>query len=436
MQETPNTTEAPTGPGRGTRLLAPDTGQPFTKAQVARFSAGFVAMGLMWTVGLSIVASVLLPQRLVDIGSSSPEAVLGTINAITAVTSLVSNLLFGNLSDRTRWRFGRRGPFVLLGALIAGASYFLVGVLGTPLGITIVYSLSMVGLNMMLAPAIAVLADRVPLKLRGTMSSFYAVGVTAGFPMGALVGSRFISTPMPGFVLAGALGALAGIAAFAIWPRERPAKELPAADAGTLKDLVVSFRPPNPGTAPDFYKAFVGRMLMLVSYQMIFAYQLYIVQNYIGQSKEESAATIAAMSIVALVVSLVGAAVGGPVSDLTGRRKTPVIGASVLFAIGIAMPWVLPTTTGMLLFAGIAGLGYALYTSVDQALNVDVLPNPENAGKDLAILNLATTLGQMVGPLITSAIVVATGSYQFIFPISIAAALLGGVSIWLIKSVK
>lgn len=52
----------------------------------------------------------------------------------------------------------------------------------------------------------------------------------------------------------------------------------------------------------------------------------------------------------------------------------------------------------MYLYAGIAGFGYGVYSAIDQALNVDVLPNKEEAGKGLGILNLATTLGQAVGP--------------------------------------
>jgi MFS family permease len=90
----------------------------------------------------------------------------------------------------------------------------------------------------------------------------------------------------------------------------------------------------------------------------------------------------------------------------------------------------------MFLFAGIAGFGYGVYTSVDQALNVDVLPNEEEAGKDLGILNLSTTAGQTVGPLITSALVVATGGYGLVFPVSIAAALLGAFAITRIRSVR
>lgn len=63
-------------------------------------------------------------------------------------------------------------------------------------------------------------------------------------------------------------------------------------------------------------------------------------------------------------------------------RKVPVIIASLLFAIGTAMPWIMPSVTGMYLYAGIAGLGYGVYSAIDQALNVDVLPNKEEAGKD------------------------------------------------------
>jgi MFS family permease len=169
---------------------------------------------------------------------------------------------------------------------------------------------------------------------------------------------------------------------------------------------------------------------------MITAYQLYIVQNYVGQSTIDSAKTIATMSVITLVVGLVAALGSGPLSDLIGRRKLPVIVASLLFAVGIAMPWIFPTAMGMYLYAGIAGLGFGVYSSVDQALNVDVLPDQEQAGKDLGILNLATTLGQTAGPIITSSIVVATGSYAIVFPIAIAMSILGAVSIIGIKSVR
>ncbi|KAG4073360.1 hypothetical protein HA402_008516 [Bradysia odoriphaga] len=359
-----------------------------------------------------IVAAVLLPQRLRDIGVETPETLLGTISAATAVVSLVSNLVFGNLSDRSRGRFGRRSPWILLGAILGGVSLTAVGFIPDPLWLTVAYCLSMVGLNMMLAPAVAVLADRVPPTMRGTMSAFYGVGLSAGSPIGSLIGAAFLGNAVPGFILGGALMIVGGVVALMVWPRERSASALPPA-AGGLKDLLLSFRPPR--KAPDFYLAFVGRLFMLVSYQMVMAYQLYIVQDHVGLSAADTAATIATMSVILLVVGLVGSVVSGPISDLIGRRKLPVVLSSILFAVGVAMPWLMPTPMGMFLYAGIAGFG------------------EEEAGKDLGILNLSTTAGQTIGPLITSAIVVATGSYSTVFLVSIVAAVLGSVFILFIK---
>ena len=414
--------------------LSPATGNPLDKLSVARYGAGFLIFGILWMSGLGIVSAVLLPEHYKSIEGIQPEALLGIVNAATAVASLVSNLLFGNFSDRSRSRFGRRTPFILGGAVLGGVTLFLTGTTTNPVLLTIFYCACMFGLNCMIAPMVAILSDRVPSGIRGTMSAFYGAGATIGSPIGTMIGALFITNLIPGFAVAGVLMFLGGLVSVLIMPKEGSADFLPK-DQGGVKDVLMSFRPPKFSTAHDFYKAFAGRFCMLVSYQMIFAYQLYIIQNYVGQTAEESAVTISVMSSIIMVVSLIGSFISGPVSDLIGRRKLPVIVASVLFAIGIAMPWFYPTTIGMYLFAGIAGLGYAVYSAVDQALLVDVLPNKEEAGKDLGILNLATTLGQMVGPIIMSAIVLSLG-YAFAFPISIALAIIGCFFIMVIKNVK
>ena len=140
--------------------------------------------------------------------------------------------------------------------------------------------------------------------------------------------------------------------------------------------------------------------------------------------------------MIMMVMSLVGSFISGPVSDFIGRRKVPVVVAvralrrrhrHAVADSGLRWAWYL--------FAGIAGLGYAVYSAVDQALLVDVLPNKEEAGKDLGILNMATTLGQMCGPVIMSTIVVALG-YNFAFPVAIALAIIGCIFIMAIKKVK
>lgn len=227
--------------------------------------------------------------------------------------------------------------------------------------------------------------------------------------------------------------AFAGIATIIVWPSEQSSENMQPVEGG-LKEFVFSFRPPIKG-ARDFWLAFVGRSLLLFSYYMILNYQLYILEMYIGQSKQAAAKTISIMSVIIMVVGLVGSLASGAISDKIGRRKLPVICASCLLAIGYLIPWVFRTATSMLFFAGFAGLGFAVYGAVDQALNVDVLPSRSNAGKDLAILNIATTLGQTAGPIVASALVSVAG-YKLVFPVAIIFAIIACAFIQLIRSIK
>lgn len=374
--------------------LSPATGKTLAKSRLARFGAGFLLFGVLWGAGLAIVATVLLPEHFKQIPGIRPDVLLGYANAATAVASLVANLVFGTFSDRSRSRFGRRTPFILFGGVLGGVTLFLTGTTTNAVLLVVYYCLCMFGLNCMIAPMVASISDRIPSGVRGTISAFYGVGQPLGASIGTLIGARFVTNLLPGFALAGVLMFLGGVVAVAIIPREESADYLPK-EQGGFAQILASFRPPKFSTSHDFYKAFGGRLLMLLSYQMITAYQMYIVENYIGQSVKDAANTISVISVITMVVSLLGSVVAGPFSDFIGRRKIPVVVASVCFAIGIAMPWIMPSTTGMYLYAAIAGLGYGVYSSVDQALLVDVLPNKEEAGKDLGILNLATTLGQM-----------------------------------------
>ncbi|WP_311214737.1 MULTISPECIES: MFS transporter [unclassified Arthrobacter] len=404
-----------------------------TAVQIFRYCIGFALLGFLWVAGFMVVAAVVLPQRLTDLGFANPAGVLGAVNAFGAMCALVANLVVGNLSDRTRSRFGRRSPWILAGTITAGASLILVGALTNPAAIILAFCGFQITVSLLLAPAVSVLSDRIPQQVRGTASAFYGGGVTVGVPSGSLIGAAFLGNTLPGFVLGGGLVVVSGVIALLIWPREPSARDLPRTPQ-SLTEVFRSFRPPR--NAPDFYWAFGQRFFMLISYNMVVAYQLYIVQQHVGQGLAESAQTLAAMSIITLVVSIVGSVASGPISDLIKRRKLPVVLASLLFCIGIAMPWIYPSTMGMLLFAGIAGFGYGVYTSVDQALLVDVLPDPAQAGKDLGILNLSTTGGQTLGPVITSTIVTMTGSYALVFPVSIAAALIGLIFVIRIKHVR
>ena len=78
--------------------LSPETGKPLSKMNAARFGAGFLVFGVLWMSGLGIVSAVLLPMHYKTIPGVNADALVGIVNAFTAVASLVANLMFGNFS--------------------------------------------------------------------------------------------------------------------------------------------------------------------------------------------------------------------------------------------------------------------------------------------------------------------------------------------------
>ena len=76
-----------------------------------------------------------------------------------------------------------------------------------------------------------------------------------------------------------------------------------------------------------------------------------------------------------------------------------------------------------------------MYNSVDQALNVAVLPNPDNSAKDLGIVNLANSLGQVFGPIVAASIIGAAG-YRMMFPAAGIMCFVGAALIMMIKKVR
>ncbi|GAA6124117.1 hypothetical protein BPY_22250 [Bifidobacterium psychraerophilum] len=414
--------------------LAPDTGKPVSKLNLGRFGAGFIFFCIVFMMSGTIGSTVLLPARFNTLGIGQGETILGTMNSIGIIFALVSNVVFGALSDVSHNRFGKRTPWIIVGGPIAGIGFYLTSISPTLPAIVASWSLLQVGLNCMLAPCVAILSDRVPQKSRGTMSAFYGAGQIVGQSMGTIIGSAFIDSPRTGFLIGTTCWFLCGIGTVLLLPRELSAAS-DTAERLSIKQIFAQFRPPTTG-ASDFYKALIGRLMLIFGYNMIVGYQLYVCMRYIGQSSEGAAATVSTMAVITMVVSLAVSLISGPLSDKIGKRKLPVFISSAIIAAGIAVPWLWPTKTAMLVYAAVMGLGYGIYMAVDQALNVDVLPNPDEAGKDLGILNLANTLGQVVAPIVVSSIVVATGGYFLVFPIAIAAVMVGAFVILLIKKAR
>lgn len=403
-----------------------------------RFLIAFTLYGILNSAAFGVNATVLLPQHIKNVGIGNPAAAFATITSVTSLVSLIVGFVWGSLSDRTRSRWGRRTPWIFVGCIFSGIGLYFLGTMTTTISLTLAFCLNTLGNNAIQTPMYAFLADRCPKNIRGTLSAGFGASVV-GAPIGTIIGSLFLGKAYQGmgFLVGAAIITASGLIPLMILPKEPSTKHLEIREQESISKIILNaVTPPKLAGAHDYYKACVGRFLMIMSYQMIMQYQLYILESYIGLTVQQSASAIITFSTITLILSAVGTFASGPISDLIKRRKLPVLIASILFAVGTAFPWLMPSTLGMALYVGISGLGYGIYMAVDQALNVDVLPNDKDSGKYIGFINLSTTLGLTLAPMITSIIVMKTGSYSFAFLVSIIGALVGAGFVMAIKKVK
>jgi MFS family permease len=111
-----------------------------------------------------------------------------------------------------------------------------------------------------------------------------------------------------------------------------------------------------------------------------------------------------------------------------------------LFALGTFALIFVQDIGPFFILEAILGIAYGIYVGVDLALVVDVLPNPDDAGKDLGVFNIANALPQTLAPLIGGFLVyvgAANGTnYGLWFSVCAVAALVGAIVIFPIKKVR
>ena len=146
-----------------------------------------VSLGVVFFVLLTLYASilgVLLPNQIQDIDPAGKTATLGIVYAITSVFSTITTPVSGALSDRTRTRFGRRTPWIVIGAVMGGVATILIPFGGNIIGITAFWLVATVMLNSMQPAITTVVADRFGPTERGVVSGVVGASMTAGVSAG------------------------------------------------------------------------------------------------------------------------------------------------------------------------------------------------------------------------------------------------------------
>ncbi|TFH71069.1 MFS transporter [Cellulomonas sp. HD19AZ1] len=398
-----------------------------------RLAVGLAVGAFCWIVAYLGAVGVLLPARVAEIAPDDKAAIIALNSTVSMIVATLANITIGASSDLTRSRFGRRTPWIWVGAIGSLGSLFVLGRVTTAGTLIAAWAVYQVFLNAIIAPLLGTLSDRVAPRYRGTAASAYALGIGVGTGLGQVIGAQFLGSTATGFLVLGVLTFVAGPAA-ALFFREASSIPMPAKPF--TKDLVLDNFVFARRDARDYYLALFGKFFIMLAKFSIQGYMLYILTDYMLLEKADAARYISLTATIIMVAGITMAFVAGPLADRLGRIKLPVVISSLLIGAGVLVPFFSPSPSTIVAYAVLAGIGFGAFNAVDQALNISVLPNPATAAKDLGILNLSNTGGQIAGPLLAAAVITASGGYRLLFVLAAGSALVGAALFTAVRRVR
>ena len=304
---------------------------------------------------------------------------------------MIGNVLFGRLSDRTTARWGRRRPWIVAGTIAMTGAFSIIALGQSVPVVTVGWCLAQLGANATLAPFVATISDQVPKFQRGSVSALLGIAQNVGVLGGVYLAQLFAKQMVILFVVP-SIFAIGAMLLFAFDPA-RPASEgQAAADDGRRVDRHPVGQPsqvprlrlrlvvPVPDHPGQFHVHHVPAVLHAGPAGNI-------PRRRAGQGVRRRPDLHHRSGCVRL----------GRGEDLRPHRvggSSSWRGSTLLFAVGTVLLAHVSTLTGFYVVEALLGVAFGIYVGVDLALVVDVLPNPDDAGKDLGVFNMANALPQ------------------------------------------
>jgi MFS family permease len=398
---------------------------------VALYTLAYMSTCLLFLAPL-LVTLALKVNSLVGI-ERAPDS-LALVAGAGALLAMVGNPFFGRMSDRTTSPLGMRRPWMVTG-LAGGSLGVLIVALAPSIPVVLAgWCIAQLFFNALLATMVAVLPDQVPSVQRGQVAGVLGVCLPIASVCGTFLVKLFTGNLLAMFLGPCAIGGFFVLLFAATLNDRRLARA--AKPKWSLREFASTFYV-NPRKNRDFSWAFASRFLFVLAYAFLATYQAYYLLHKLGTAKADVPEQIFLGTLVQSAALVAASLLGGKVSDRTGRRKIFVLVASVVYGLALFVIAIATSFSGFLVGMAIGGLGFGVYTAVDLALVVDVLPDRHHAAKDLGVFNIAGALPFAIAPAIAPAILaIGHGSYGVLYMAAGCCAIVGAVAILPVRRVR
>lgn len=328
-------------------------------------------------------------------------ALVGFILTLDNIIGAILQPITGKLSDRTKSRFGRRMPFVMIGLPISAFFFFCLGLTKTN---PVLYILTILGFVTSMAfwraPIVALMPDFVHPRDRSKGNAIVNVIAGIGTAILSAVGGMILNI---GYALAFGVLSLVMIGAFLIlffgvkepdtrnWNFESTSKV--NKKASILEDLKFIYNEKD--------KSMVYMLLAIfcwfITYNTSSSFISIYARTYFGFTQSSAAflVTITAVSFLAF------AAFSVKLSQKLGRKKTIMLGL-IIWLIGLVIGSVAATPSNAFLIyitTVLMGIGWACINIHSITMVWAMAPDIKSIGVYTGLYYAASFISQVVGPL-------------------------------------
>ena len=366
--------------------------------------------------GLGVVVQKQVPALV-------PADLLGPALAFQSIVTMIMACLIqptvGAISDYTISRWGRRKPYIAIGATLDVVFLVGVGLSNSYVALVAFMILVQFSSNFAQGPFQGYVPDLVPPRQVALASALVGVMQTLGFVVGTVVITFGVANDeylLPllflGLIeLATAIGTI-------VWVREgrrarnRAGRSWPQiARSAWATDILAE---------KSFLNLVISRLLFFAGLNMLLGFYLIFMQFTLLMPNSEQALWINVTTGSVALLTMISTIPSARISDRIGRK--PVLyAACAIGAAGMLIAAVAPTVQVFVLGAVAIGIASGTFLAVDWALMTDIIPKAAS-GRYMGISNIAVAAGGPLASVIGGALLFALTTGVVVPPLGPRAA--------------
>ncbi|MTD57337.1 MFS transporter [Amycolatopsis pithecellobii] len=355
----------------------------------------------------------------------SNAALIGLLMGLDNLVGVFVQPWMGSRSDRTRTRWGRRIPYLVVGAPIAAVLFSLVPfATSLPVLLLTMFSYGLVA-NTYKPVAEALMPDFVAAEHRSKANAITRIGTSLTIIVSALVSLLFVDKNIKiAFAIPATMMVVCvAVVALTVKERDSPGYRQALADRvdnkdeadqleslrGVLKELLRD---------PDRRRLWMiaGVFLMAGAWGASRALMTTYGINVLGMTAG-SAGGIALPGGLAVIGAALPLAL---LSDRIGRLRV-IRWGMVVFIVAMLLGAVIRTPAGVIAATLLGSAGYAAYTVNAVVVMWDLAPSHRAIGAYTALYGVANATGNSLGPTIVGSLVTFTGWPFFLLDVAVVA---------------